>query len=283
MPGAFEVKVNSAARTVSTVVVSGKTVTLTLRDGGARHGDTVTVSYTKPSTGENALQDHVGANDVVSFTDRSVTRAPAVANAIPDQAATVGEAFSYQFPENTFTDADGDTLSYTAAQSDGTALPGWLSFDAGTRTFSGTPAATDAGTVSVQVTASAGDGSAGDTFAIVVGAATVSGVAITSDPGGDLTYQGGDTIEVTVTFSGSVTVDTAGGTPRIALTLGTATRHAAYASGSPGTALVFSYKVASGDEATGGVEVAANVLEVNGGTHRVDVGERGRESGARPR
>ena len=42
---------------------------------------------------------------------------PTVARSIPDQQATVGAAFSYSFPENTFADADaGDTLSYTAAR-----------------------------------------------------------------------------------------------------------------------------------------------------------------------
>ena len=49
---------------------------------------------------------------------------------------------------------------------------------------------------------------------------TVSSVAITSDPGGDLTYQVSDVIQLTATFSEAVTVDTTGGTPRIPFTLG---------------------------------------------------------------
>ena len=73
---------------------------------------------------------------------------PTVATAIPDQSATAGTAFSYAFPDTTFSDADtGDTLSYTATKADDTALPTWLAFAAGTRTFSGTPQAADAGTV----------------------------------------------------------------------------------------------------------------------------------------
>ena len=97
---------------------------------------------------------------------------PTVATAIPDQTATVGTAFSYVFPANTFSDADtGDTLSYTATKADATALPTWLAFAAGTRTFSGTPQAADAGTVSVEVTASDGNGgSVSDTFDITVAA-----------------------------------------------------------------------------------------------------------------
>ena len=97
---------------------------------------------------------------------------PTVANAIPDQSATAGTAFSYAFPANTFSDADtGDTLSYTATKADDTALPTWLAFDASTRTFSGTPQAADIATVAVKVTASDGDGgSVSDTFDITVAA-----------------------------------------------------------------------------------------------------------------
>ena len=57
----------------------------------------------------------------------------------------------------------------------------------------------------------------------------------------DNTYAIGDTISLTATFPEAVTVS---GTPRIALTVGTATRHAVYASGSTTAALVFSYTVA---------------------------------------
>ena len=97
---------------------------------------------------------------------------PTVATAIPDQSATAGTAFSYAFPANTFSDADtGDTLSYTATKADDTALPTWLAFAAGTRTFSGTPQAADAGTVAVKVTASDGNGgSVSDAFDITVAA-----------------------------------------------------------------------------------------------------------------
>ena len=97
--------------------------------------------------------------------------APTVAAVIQDQTATAGTAFSYAFPATTFSDANGDTLTYTATQADGTALPSWLSFSASTRTFSGTPQAADVATVSVKVTASDGSASVSDTFDIVVSAA----------------------------------------------------------------------------------------------------------------
>ena len=144
--------------------------------------------------------------------------APTVANAIQDQTATVGTALSYAFPANTFADTDaGDTLTYTATQSDDTALPSWLSFAAATRTFSGTPPAADVGTVSVKVTASDGHGGAvSDTFDIVVSAAagvTVSKSALTvteEDTTGDsytVVLDSQPTANVTVTVAGHAGTD----------------------------------------------------------------------------
>ena len=53
---------------------------------------------------------------------------------------------------------------------------------------------------------------------------------------------------------------TVSGTPRIALRVGTATRHAVYASGSTTAALVFSYTVVEGDADSDGIAVGANAL-----------------------
>ena len=121
----------------------------------------------------------IGTETITIIDDESMDATPpTVANAIPDQTATAGTAFSYAFPANTFSDADSDTLSYTATKADGTALPTWLSFTASTRAFSGTPQAADTGTVSVKVTASDGNGgSVSDEFDI-----TVSAVADTTAP-----------------------------------------------------------------------------------------------------
>ena len=149
-----------------------------------RQGQAVIVTYTDPTAGNdaNAIQDTAG-NDAASFTTGSdgvpavtngstlTNTAPTVAAVIPDQTATAATAFSYAFPDTTFSDADGDTLTYTATQADGTALPSWLSFSTSTRTFSGTPQAADVATVSVKVTASDGSASVSDTFDIVVSAA----------------------------------------------------------------------------------------------------------------
>ena len=109
-----------------------------------------------------------------------------MANPIDDQTATVGTAFNYTVPDDTFADTDtGDTLTYTATQSDDSGLPSWLTFAPTTRTFSGTPAAANVGTLGVKVTASDGTDSVSDIFDIVVSAdtttATCTGMCLVSN------------------------------------------------------------------------------------------------------
>lgn len=86
---------------------------------------------------------------------RTTDNAPAVANALVNQTATAGNAFSYQFASNTFSDSDsggGDTLTYTALEAvTHKAIPAWLTFTPGTRTFAGTPAAKDKGVKWIRV------------------------------------------------------------------------------------------------------------------------------------
>lgn len=106
-----------------------------------------------------ALQSyHAGLdNDTLLLAYRvrmsgTFNQAPFTANPIPDQSVALG-GLSYAFPANTFSDPDADALTYTATRANGTALPTWLTFNAGTRTFSGTPDFPDNGTVAVKVTA----------------------------------------------------------------------------------------------------------------------------------
>lgn len=112
-------------------------------------------------------------DQTITITVTNVNEAPTVANVIPNQSATDGVAFSFQFNSNTFADVDvGDTLTYSATLSSGAALPAWLTFTPSTRTFSGTPATGDIGTITVRVTATdAGSLSVTDDFDIVVSSA----------------------------------------------------------------------------------------------------------------
>ena len=158
-------------------VISGSTVTLTLATASsvAASDTNVLVTYTKPGTGTaNKLVDAFGNETETFAADQVVTNLlsgtnapPTVENMILDQSASADTAFSYTFPDTTFADADSDALTYSATKADDTALPMWLTFTAGTRTFSGTPTAAE--TVSVKVTASDGNGgSVSDTFDITV-------------------------------------------------------------------------------------------------------------------
>ena len=81
------------------------------------------------------------------------------------------------------------------------------------------------------------------------------------------TYKLGDVLDFTVHLDESVAV---GGTPRLALTLGSGTVFADYTSGGGTNALSFQYTVTSGDLDSDGVAVAG--LQANGGSLRDAVG-----------
>ena len=100
---------------------------------------------------------------------------------------------------------------------------------------------------------------------------TVSSMVITSDPGEDDTYDVGEKIEVTVTFSENVTVPTVGRSgsdkdhfPRLDLDIGGETKAADYQSHG-GNAVVFAYNVQAGDSDENGISIGANKLYMNGG------------------
>jgi hypothetical protein len=65
--------------------------------------------------------------------------APVVANPIQDQTTIINTLFNYIFPNNTFMDPDGDSLTYTAKSSNNEPLPSWLNFNSYQSKFSGTP------------------------------------------------------------------------------------------------------------------------------------------------
>ncbi|OGT07786.1 MAG: hypothetical protein A2X78_02935 [Gammaproteobacteria bacterium GWE2_37_16] len=106
----------------------------------------------------------------ISATGIAVNDPPVVSTPIQSQiaccATSIGNAYSFSFAENTFTDIDGDALTYTATKADGSSLPTWLTFTPTTRTFSGTPnAASQIGNLNLKVTAiDSSSASVADTF-----------------------------------------------------------------------------------------------------------------------
>ncbi len=93
---------------------------------------------------------------------------PTVATPIADQASVEDAVWSYRVPAGTFSDLDGDTLSYSATLGDGSALPAWLTFNSATRTFSGTPQLNFYGDIILKVTAADLTMSVSDIFVLTV-------------------------------------------------------------------------------------------------------------------
>jgi len=111
----------------------------------------------------------LSAADTFRLEVTPVNDAPVVAIPLADRAGTAGQALSFAVPANSFTDVDNPTLNYTATLSNGSPLPSWLSFDAATRTFSGTPSAGDAGALAIRVTArDAGGLATSDDFSVTI-------------------------------------------------------------------------------------------------------------------
>ncbi|ACT00085.1 S-layer homology domain-containing protein [Paenibacillus sp. JDR-2] len=88
---------------------------------------------------------------------------------------------------------------------------------------------------------------------------TVTSVAVPANG----TYKEGDQLDFTVNFNESVTVS--GGTPYLTITIGSATVHAPYVSGTGTSGLLFRYTVQAGDLDANGI-VAGTDIALNGST-----------------
>ena len=98
-------------------------------------------------------------------------------------------------------------------------------------------------------------------------APTITGSPALSDAGSDGEWTPGENVNVTLTFSEEVNVDTTNGTPSIGIQLGgTLDRSASYASGSGTTELVFSHTLTDDDGSHSSIFVPEDSLTLNGGT-----------------
>ena len=106
------------------------------------------VVVTRQSAEEGDLSFTYVAGDAGGLTDAATvwvnapTRnvAPFI-DVIATQHGTEDEAVGFTLPAGIVSDANGDDLTITAARRGGSALPNWLTFDAATLTFAGTPPA----------------------------------------------------------------------------------------------------------------------------------------------
>jgi len=140
----------------------------TLADGSALPSWLGFDAQTRTFVGTPANTDVGGVSVKVTATDAAgaeasttfaisvanANDAPVVAQVLSGQNAVAAQAWTFTVPADIFNDEDvGDTLAYSAALVNGDVLPPWLSFDAGTRTFSGTAANANTGVLALQVVA----------------------------------------------------------------------------------------------------------------------------------
>ena len=118
-----------------------------------------------------------------------------------------------------------------------------------------------------------GYGAAVQATGTAAGAVSITGVAFTSNPASGTTYDTGEDVVATLTFSRRVTVAEVGGNlPQLELNFGGTAKPAICAAAIQKTAVACTYTVVFGDAASGGVAIAANKLTLNGGTIRLGSG-----------
>jgi Ca2+-binding RTX toxin-like protein len=155
---------------IDAIQVSGLLLTAALTAG---NGSNVLANQVQVSAGGGVTTVHIGIDGVAGADlsvqlsgtfaanqlrlkngDILINHAPTVANVIITQNANEDGAFNFIVPLNTFSDTDaGDTLTYSATKSDNSALPSWLTFNANTRTFSGTPLNEHVGNLGIKLIA----------------------------------------------------------------------------------------------------------------------------------
>ena len=140
-----------------------------------------------------------------------------------------------------------------------------------------TPTAGYNGAASLQITSDdlgltgpGGNQTDSDTLAITV---NPNNPVVTGVSASDGSYGVGTTVNVTLTFSQAVNVDTTGGTPTLLLETGSIDRNATYVSGSGSNTLTFSYIVQAADASADLDYASSSALALNGATIQSATGD----------
>jgi large repetitive protein len=226
-------------------LVGSDTLKVRVSDTAGNHGTTASQAYVLDTSAPSAPS----TPDMTAGTDTGASSSDNITNATTPTITGTAESGSTV----TLYDTDGTTVLGTATATGGAWSITSSALSEGSHTLTAT--ATDAaGNVSTA--------SSGLVATVDATASTVTSVLVPANG----TYAIGQTLQFTVNLDESVIVDTTGGTPRIALTVGATTDYATYVSGSGTSALVFSYTVQAGDADADGIAVGA--LQANGGTLR---------------
>lgn len=210
-------------------------------DGTYKVGDTITITTT---FSEAVTVDTTGGIPSLLLETGSIDRIATYVSGSGSNTLT----FSYTVQAGDIS-ADLDYQSTAALGLNGATIRGATSNDA---------------VLTLPTVGNAGSLGANKDIAIDGVAATISSVTVPANG----TYVAGQNLDFTVNLSENVTVDTTGGTPRIAITLDTGgTVYANYLSGSGSSALVFRLTVANGQMDSNGISLGGSI-DAHGGTLR---------------
>ena len=314
-----------------TPAISGVSVTLTLASAILDTDTNVKVSYTKPTTGQSNRLIDVAGNEAESFSSApnligpapTVSKVEVTSDAAADETYGYGESIRVTLTYSAAIDVDiTGGKPRLKIKLDSTNGERWADYAEGTGTtelvFAYTVAEPDRSTRGIAVLQNTLELNGGtmrakatqtdasllnagqdhnsdhkvDWQKRAAGAAWVTGVAITSDPGADGIYALGDVIQMTATFNKAVNVDTTGGTPRLKIRMAPylwwlsaayyderksihpwlfadhGERWADYSGGSGTAELTFDYTVLATNRSTQGVAVLEGELALNGGAIR---------------
>ena len=239
---------------------------LQLQSGTIRDATDTTVAATLTYTQPGTQSGHK--------VDGSLTTTDATLSALALTGVTLAPTFVSS--TETYTATVGNAVMETTVTATPTHPGATVAFKDGADNTLTNPVPLAVGTNVIKAVVTAPDTTTMNTYMVTVTrgatpepAIVTDGVQVTSTPATGDTYGRGETIAITVTFDEAVTVDTSGGTPRIAFHLdGGLHRWAEYRSGSGGTALVFTYTVQAGDMAADGIRLEGNFLKLESGTIR---------------
>lgn len=213
----------------------------------------------------NYLNTLTSANFVFA-TSSPTNQAPALATPLLDQNATENTPFSYVVPATSFTDPDNDSLSYTATLADGSALPGWLSFNATNLTFTGTPTSTASGNYNVLVKAMDPAGaSVSDSFALTVADAPANTITGTNNAE---TLNGTAGVDLILGLGGNDTIKAGTGADIVD---GGAGRDSLYGGDGADTFRYTNALDSYRDYDTGGITVTDTIYDFTAGVDKIDV------------